>query len=232
MEATVNGVKVSADSEAAVRIAAVRELLLQEARSKGLAGGDDAMIEGLIEGEVQVPEPAEAECRRLYVAQPERWSSGELVEACHILFAVTPGANVEVLRQKAESVLHAVKREPDSFADQAKACSNCPSAELGGNLGQLAKGDCVPEFWSALAGQREPGIVPRLVNTRFGFHIVRLEHRVEGRELPFEAVRERIAAELVARAWQQAARHYVSVLAGKAQVCDVDLGAAHSPLLQ
>ncbi|MDI9682739.1 peptidylprolyl isomerase, partial [Burkholderia cenocepacia] len=72
------------------------------------------------------------------------------------------------------------KRTPRRIERIARASSNCPSAEMGGSLGQLLRGDTVPEFEAALFDTDGIGVLPTLVNTRFGFHIVRIERRVPG----------------------------------------------------
>jgi peptidyl-prolyl cis-trans isomerase C len=229
---TVNGVEVPD------RAAAVRELLRQRAVAAGLldaGAGEDFVneaIEALLEREVRTPEPDEAECRRWYDAQPEAFRSGDLVFVRHILFAVTPGVPVEALRRKAEETLHALRKDPERFAELAAELSNCPSGQQGGALGQLSRGESVPEFEREVFAGGDTGLLPRLVNTRYGFHVVAVEGRVEGRVLPFEAVRDTIALRLTATVAEHALQQYVQVLAGQAELEGVDLGAAASPLLQ
>jgi peptidyl-prolyl cis-trans isomerase C len=76
------------------------------------------------------------------------------------------------------------------------------------------------------------GVHGELVETRYGFHIVRLDRRIDGRELPFDLVRERIAEYLDEAVHCRALQQYVSILAGRAAVTGVDLGAARGPLVQ
>ena len=217
---------------------AVRELMLQRAREAGLAPDDctdeaacDAAIEQLLEREAPVPEPTETECRRFYEQHAGRYTTGELIEASHILFAVTPAAPLEPIRAQAEATLERVLAEPERFAELAERFSNCPSAAQGGNLGQLQRGDTVPEFERAILGA-PAGILPRLVNTRYGFHIVRIERAIPGRQLDFEMVQPRIAAALSEAVRAKAAEQYVRILASRASISGVDLGAAASPLVR
>ncbi len=86
----------------AARALVVRELLLQEARRVGIAPqpmsdasgrretDEEAMIRGLIEREVTVPEPDEETCRRYYENNRARFRSADIYEAAHILFAALP----------------------------------------------------------------------------------------------------------------------------------------------
>jgi len=229
---TVNGVEVPD------RAAAVRELLRQRAVAAGLldaGAGEDFVneaIEALLEREVRTPEPDEAECRRWYNAQPEAFRSGDLVFVRHILFAVTPGVPVEALRRKAEETLHALRKDPERFAELAAELSNCPSGQQGGNLGQFSRGEMVAEFDAAVFDGEATGILPRLVATRFGFHIVDVVHRLPGRRLPFEAVEASVASYLARRVEADALRQYVAVLAGRATIEGVTLDAASTPLVQ
>ncbi|MRT33286.1 hypothetical protein FGX01_05990, partial [Xylella fastidiosa subsp. multiplex] len=82
----------------------------------------------------------DAACLRYYQSNPQRFMVGELVEADHILFQVTPGVNLDMLRAHAGAVLADLLADPSQFAEVARRQSNCPSAAVGGNLGQLGRG--------------------------------------------------------------------------------------------
>ena len=70
------------------------------------------------------------------------------------------------------------------------------------------------------------------VESRFGFHVIALDRRIDGRDLPFEAVRARIAAWLEASAWSRAVSQYVAILAGRAEIRGISLSGADGPLVQ
>jgi len=223
--------------EAACYALAIKEILLQRAREVGLdtnGGGaaEDAALDALLEREVVTPVPTEEESRRYYDTHAGRFRSGDLVEASHILFAVTPNAPVNEIRATAEATLRTVIAEPQRFAEFAGSHSNCPSGAQGGNLGQLRRGETVPEFEAALFEGAAPGVLPRLVNTRYGFHIVHVARRIEGRQLPFEMIKDRIAEFLGDTVRHNALRQYLQILAGKAEVSGIDLNGAGSPLVQ
>jgi peptidyl-prolyl cis-trans isomerase C len=191
-----------------------------------------AAIEILLDREVVTPEPTDEECSRFYATHLDRFSSGDLVYARHILFAVTPGAPLQAIRAKAEQTLLTLQREPERFEALARECSNCPSGANGGNLGQLTRAEIVPELAAAVFDGRRTGLLPSLARTRYGFHIVLVDQRVAGQAVPFEAVRERIAAELRELVQERALRQYVQVLAGRAGVDIPGLDAARTPLVQ
>lgn len=196
-----------------MQVQEIRSRLVERARALGLQGdSEEHLLDALLDREVTVAEPTAEDCRRYYDEHVELFRSGDLVEADHILFAVTEQVPLPALRQQAQQVLEALLAAPDKFARAATEYSNCPSAQVGGNLGQLTRNEVAPEFWQAIAPAESVGILPRLVETRYGLHIVRVARRVEGRVLPFEAVHEQVRARLSERALQQALRDYAHAL--------------------
>jgi peptidyl-prolyl cis-trans isomerase C len=238
MSITVNGVVVEPGDWPTPELAVVHELLRQRAGELGLVanGANDAETERAIERtlaeEVAVPEPTEEECRRWYDANAAHFRSGDLVCARHILFQVTPGAPVPAIRAVAEAMLLELRSNPAVFSERAREHSNCPSGAHGGNLGQLQRGETLPEFEKAVFEDTSIGILPGLVTTRHGFHIIAVDQRIEGRQLPFELVRDEVAAELRRRSEARALSQYVRVLAGNADIEGIELDAATSPLVQ
>jgi len=227
---TVNGVAVDVTAFETAEAAVGYELLRQRALQLGLAAerasqdGTDTAIEQLLEREVAAEELGEEECRRYYQAHLTEFTSGELVSARHILFQVTPRVLVPALRARAELALAELTRDPSRFEALARGLSNCPSGQHGGNLGQLSRGDTVPEFEQALFNGAYTGVYPQLVRTRFGFHILCVDRREPGRVLPLEIVRDHIAARLSERMSAAALARYVRQLAGSAAVLGIELG--------
>jgi peptidyl-prolyl cis-trans isomerase C len=225
-------------TEVADRLGAVRELLRQRAVELGLLGPDaqeqavEEAIERVLDREVQMPKPNEAECRRYYEAHRGEFMAGELAFVRHILFAVTLGVPVAALRRRAEDTLLELREQPEQFETRARELSNCPSGQQGGNLGQVSRGETVPEFEQAVFGHGATGILPGLVKTRYGFHVIAVDGRVPGHQVPLEAVRAQIAQRLEQSVRAKALQQYVAVLAGQADVRGVDLAAASSPLVQ
>lgn len=239
MTVRINGAAVDAAGSASPELAAVRELLRQRSVAVGLLAADtideagvSAAIERLLEREVKVPVPTEGECRRYYDAHPDEFRRDELLFARHILFQVAPGVPVSHLRALAERTLMELRADPDRFFERAQELSNCPSGPFGGNLGQIGRGDTVPEFEAALFAAGATGILPHLVKTRYGFHIVAVDRRIESDLIPFAAVAAQIAEELGAVVERRAMMQYVAILAGEAEIDGADLAAATSPLVQ
>ena len=239
MSVSVNGVEVTPRPEATSELSAARELLRQRAVAVGLldeASTEEAAIEEAIEEllarEVVTPSPTDEECRRYYDAHPREFESGDLVHARHILFQVTPSVRIPEIRARAEQTLNELLREPDRFAAVAAEMSNCPSGQHGGNLGQIGRGDTVPEFEKAIFRMGPTGLLRELVKTRHGFHIVAIDRRIPGKRLPFDMVRDQIAERLRVMVEEKALRQYISVLAGKASIQGADLNGTEIPLVQ
>ena len=251
--ARINGVALNSSSESLtieeLRQRACSELLRQAAIQAGLliatdaASGDGVAseaasqaIDALLERELQIPEPSDEACKRYFAAQPARYRSGERVQVQHILFAVTPGMDVVALRNRAETCLLDVRCHDGSaherFAKSARELSNCPSGEQGGSLGWLTPTDCAPEFARELFGHVEVGVLPRLVHSRFGLHVVQVLAREGGIQQPFESVRGAVAMALRQSSFVTALRQYLRLLAGQALVEGVELDAATTPLVQ
>ena len=173
---------------------------------------------------------------RHHAAHPARYRTGERVRVRHILFAVTPGMDVVALRNRAEACLLDVRCHDgsagDGFGASARKFSNCPSGEQGGELDWLAPGDCAPEFARELFGHIEVGVLPRLVHSRFGLHVVEVLEREGGVAQAFETVRGAVAMALRQQTFVTALRQYLSLLAGAATLAGVELDAAATPLVQ
>jgi peptidyl-prolyl cis-trans isomerase C len=251
--ACINGVPLHAHREVldddTARQRACTELLRQAAMRSGLLAADDApgldgstseaasaAIEALLSAQLDIPEPSEEACRRHFDAHPSRWRSGDRAQVRHVLFAVTPGVDVRKLRDRAEALLLEVRchrdGEADRFAARAAELSNCPSGVQGGDLGWLRREDCAPEFARELFAQAEIGVLPRLVHSRFGLHVVDIKAREAGHTPEFEAVRGAVALALRQQAFVSALRQYLQLLAGAARVEGVVLDSAETPLVQ
>jgi peptidyl-prolyl cis-trans isomerase C len=96
----------------------------------------------------------------------------------------------------------------------------------------LTTTDCAPEFAKELFGNKEVGVLPRLVHSRFGLHVVEVLGREAGVVQPFEAVQGAVRMALKQQSFVTALRQYLNVLAGQADVVGVELIAADTPLVQ
>lgn len=221
----------------AARALVVRELLLQEARRLEIIGEpvadddgcreteDEAAIRTLVAQEVRTPTADLATCRRYYEQNRGRFRSLDIYEAAHILFAAdkADAASYAQACEAAKSALAILRAHPEQFAALAATHSACASASQGGSLGQITAGQTTPEFEQALFVLAPGEIGAEPVATHYGFHIVRLDRKHEGRELPFALVADRIAAYLQERVKRRALAQYIARLAGTARIEGIEL---------
>ena len=235
--------------EAAVALV-VRALLLQEAAALGVgeslggagpAGDEESLapeertITALLDCEITLPAADEEALRRYYESNRERFRSPDLFEASHILFAAPPGrseARAQALAA-ATATLETLRRDPASFERLAKERSaDTESREQGGHLGQITRGQTTPEFEACLDSLSAGELCREPVATRYGYHLIRLDRAIRGRELTFTMARDQVAEYLGARAWTQAVHQYIELLVGKAEIEGIEMAGATSPLVQ
>ncbi len=251
----INGIALHEDGQrpdvTVLRELAYTELLRQQAVMKGLlprhtgliapelGEAERQIIEAMVDAEVQTPKPTEEEGQRYYEAHKQQFLVGQALHVRHILFAVTPGVNVHALTVHAEKALLELTRndaDPERFAELAAELSNCPSSAQGGDLGWIGPDDCAPELANELFHQKHSqwgmGVHPRLMHTRFGFHIIDVLNRRAGKLPAYGEVRERITALLTMQSRARALHQYMSLLVGEALVEGIDLEGADSPLVQ
>lgn len=154
----------------------------------------DLVISNFIDQEIVARiKIGEEESRKFYDQNLDKFTRGETVRASHILFGLDPKATVEEkkqAREKAEKLRKELAGGAD-FAALAKANSICPSSSLGGDLGHFGKGQMVPSFEQA-AFALKPGELSDVVETQFGYHIIKVTERKGAETTPFKDVRARI----------------------------------------
>jgi len=141
------------------------------------------------------------------------------VKASHILIGVDSAATPEVkakAKEKAESILKELKGGKD-FAEAAKADSTCPSKDQGGDLGFFGKGQMVPQF-EQVAFALKPGEISEVVETQFGYHIIKLTEKKDAEAPKLEELKEKIATFLKGQKTQKAVFDYVTKLRKETKV--------------
>jgi peptidyl-prolyl cis-trans isomerase C len=253
--ASINGIALHAPDEQpdaqALRELAWTELLRQRAVQTGLlpranvlvaptlSAEERTVIENMLDAAVTTMQPTDEECRRYYEAHKEQFIVGQALHVRHILFAVTPGVNVHALTLRAESALLELSRKevaPQRFEQLAQELSNCPSSAQGGDLGWVTRDECAPELANELFQQTDircgMGIHPRLIHTRFGFHIIEVLGRRKGKLPLLSEVRDQVASRLALQSRATALRQYMRLLVGAASIEGLELEGAESPLVQ
>jgi len=131
----------------------------------------------------------------------EMFKTEETVSAKHILVDS---------EDKAKEVIEKIN-SGTSFEDAAKEFSNCPSSEQGGNLGEFGRGRMVPEFENA-AFELSVGEISEPVQTQFGYHIIKVENKLQADDRPYDEVKAMIAANLLHEKQNRAYTNFVNDL--------------------
>jgi len=174
--------------------------------------------------------PTDEEIRAFYDENKEGFTQGENVSAAHILIKVDPTdddaakaakrARIDDLRQQALAGA--------DFAELAQANSDCPSASAGGDLGSFGRGQMVPEFEDAAFSQ-PVGSVGAVVETQFGFHLIKVAEHLEAKAIDFNEAKPRISDILYSQKQQDAVKEYVEGLRTQADVQRFDEPLADEP---
>lgn len=211
----------------------ISELLQQEARKLGFDGQVDDFLDDLLENEIDLPQASEDVCQRYYENNRHKFFSSPLVEGRHILLAVSESNEKEreEARQMGDQLIRKLKGHPEHFSELASQYSRCPSAKTGGHLGQIGKGQTVPEFEEQLF-RCEEGLHEKALESRYGIHVVWVDHIEAGRQLPFEAVKHKISEYLGDRLRFKAIAHYIQNLANQADIEGFELSDNNTPLMQ
>jgi peptidyl-prolyl cis-trans isomerase C len=215
----------------------IGELLRQQADALTLLTKDveknsveeAAALNQLIEQEVPVPQATEEEQLRFFEANQDKFATSPLLEVRHILLAAAPDDINERanLKEAADKLIEILKAAPSSFNDLVQRHSACPSKEQNGNLGQLTKGQTVPEFEKALFAATE-GLIEYPVESRYGFHIVMVDRKIDGQQLPYDYVKDKVAEYLNDKVQRKATAHYIQTLIEQADITgfnfDIEVG--------
>jgi peptidyl-prolyl cis-trans isomerase C len=159
------------------------------------------------------------EVKAFYDGNPDVFKTPEMVRASHILVKVDKAASGEE-KAKALAKIKAIQeriKSGEDFAKVAKEVSDCPSKDDGGDLNFFHKGQMVPPFEKA-AFSLKPGETSDIVETEFGYHIIRLTDKKEAGTMSFDEVKPRIEQQLRAEKMSQEYHKYVETLKSKAKI--------------
>lgn len=190
----------------------VTQALLRQARERILS---DAQIQALEQTAKLSDETVKAYARDVYRTNPKRFETPVQTRARHILVARSPDGKAE---ERAAEIL-AQARKGENFEELArKHSADYATATRGGDLGFFSPGTMVKPFEDAVAKLTQPGQISDIVETEFGYHIIKLEARREAGVRAFEEVREALEREIRAKAAQEARQARIDVIQRAAKV--------------
>jgi peptidyl-prolyl cis-trans isomerase C len=177
-------------------------------------------IEQLVEKEVAPGiTVSEADAKAYYEANPQFFKQPEQVKARHILIKVAPDAD-EAKKAEARKKLETVQKkmkEGGDFSDLAKEFSEGPSSATGGDLGSFGRGQMVKPF-EEVAFALEEGMVSDIVETRFGYHLIKVEEKEPASTVSFADGKERIEQMLKRQKVSEAVNEYIENLKKDAEI--------------
>ncbi|MBL0711075.1 MAG: peptidylprolyl isomerase [Colwellia sp.] len=210
----------------------IRQLLIEEAKKQGIEaaiGNEEEAMQKLVENNINYDAPNEEICQRYFNSNKEKFMTMPLMEVDHILLAAAKDDiegrdaadnNAKVIISQLQQEINT--GEPSSFAALAKEYSACPSKENGGNLGQLSKGQTVPEFERQLMPLSE-GLADKAIESRYGFHVVNINRKIDGKQLDYDMVSDKVRGYLINSASHLAIQAYIQSLVEQADIDGIEI---------
>ncbi len=162
---------------------------------------------------------SDGQVRAFYDEHPDIFHRPERVKASHILIQVPEDAD-EAKKAEALASIQSLKQRIDNgepFANLAMEYSDCPSKAKGGDLGFFTRGQMVQPF-SEAAFSLQPGQVSDVVETRFGYHLIRVTERQAAQQLAFNDVKEDISIRLRRQQEEKMVGEYIEKIKEKADI--------------
>jgi peptidyl-prolyl cis-trans isomerase C len=164
---------------------------------------------------------SDADAQKFYDENQEKYfKKPETFRASHILIGTDEKTSAEdrkKAKEKAEALLKKVKAGED-FAALAKSDSSCPSSSHGGDLGNFSRGQMVAPFEKAALALKPGEIASEVVETQFGYHIIKLTEKQEATTEKFPEVKERIVEYLKREKTQKQVMDLVTELRKTAKI--------------
>ncbi|MCH7556513.1 MAG: peptidylprolyl isomerase [Planctomycetes bacterium] len=161
----------------------------------------------------------EEDAKKHYDENPTKFEVKEQVRASHILITpdtTDPDADPNQAKAKIQDLLEQIKDGAD-FAELAKANSDGPSAARGGDLDFFPRGKMAPPFEKA-AFELEVGKVSDIVETRFGYHIIKVTGHKDAGTTSFEQARDNIIKQLTQKKQSEFSKKYLESLKAEANI--------------
>ncbi len=175
-----------------------------------------ALLDKKFAGKVTV---TDQEMKKFYDENPDYFKTPERVRASHILVKVEPNASEAdkaKARQKIEDIQKKVKKGED-FAALAKQYSDCPSSAKGGDLDYFQRGQMVGPFQDA-AFAMNVGDVSDIVETQFGYHLIKVTDKKPAGTVSFEEAKDKIKSYLEQQKMGEEVNQYAAQLKKTAKI--------------
>lgn len=159
------------------------------------------------------------ESKQYYTANPQLFKQSGEIRASHILIKLDPSAD-DAKKAEALTKIKLIQqklRNGEDFAELAKTSSEGPSSVKGGDLGFFKRGNMVKPFEDA-AFALEPNEVSEIVQTRFGYHIIKVVEKKPERTIGYEEIQKRLEEHLKQKKVQEEVGLYLIELRKTAEI--------------
>lgn len=176
----------------------------------------ESLIEKMTSG---LPKPTEADAREFYDSNTEQFVSPERIKASHILIKVAP-EDTDMIKAEKRKRLEEIRARlvrGEDFAKVAAENSECPSSASGGDLGFFGRGQMIKPFEDA-AFSLKTGVLSEIVETTFGFHVIKVTEREKATTTAFADVKSNIVEYLENMRKQQEVEKYIGALRDLAKI--------------
>ena len=213
----------------------IKQLLIAYAIKQGLVVNDnneEEILQKLMSEEVNYDDPSDEDCLRYFQNNQSKFTTASLMEVDHILLAAAKDdlPTREAAKKQATDIINQLKAEPFIFSDLANQFSACPSKKTGGSLGQISKGQTVPEFERQLEKMPQ-GLASKPIESRYGFHVVNITRRIDGKELEYSMVEDKVRGYLNHRASYLAIQAFIQSLVAKADIQGIEIRFAEENIV-
>jgi peptidyl-prolyl cis-trans isomerase C len=178
------------------------------------------LVKGLIDRDVVSKVAVTSQdAKTYYDSHPDEFKVPERVRARHIIILVPEKSPAKVKEEALAKIKEAQKlvNKGDDFAEVAKKFSQDGAAQKGGDLGYFSQGQMVPEF-EKVAFSLKPGKVSSIVETKFGYHLIKVEDHQKAGAQGFPEVEKRLMDVLKNQKTQKELQAYVKDLTAKAKI--------------
>ncbi len=184
------------------------------------------LIEQEIAADVSIPDE---ELKTYYKEHPDQFKTPEQVKARHILIKTDSEAGEDERQAAREKIEQIEKRieNGEKFSEVAKEESECPSSKTGGDLGYFSRGQMVKPFEEA-AFALAVGDVSDIVETQFGYHLIKAEDKKEASKKTFDEIKESLKEQLEQQKVKEKLPEYVEMLKEKGDV-KINLPTVETP---
>lgn len=164
---------------------------------------EDLLISYAADKAISSARVTEADVKKYYEDNKDKFVTGESVNASHILVDT---------EEKALEVLAKIESGEMTFEEAAQAYSSCPSKDAGGSLGDFGRGQMVPEFDEAVFSMNVGETTKTPVKTQFGYHLIKLNAKTESKALEFEQIRDDLEQMMFQEKRREAYEHKINQL--------------------